>query len=465
MTELSRGANAPLASTSAEVAVTGVAPGTVDLLVLQLTEQRRVRADDDLVFYNQPSSREGGVRLTPDGRVQLELTAVPAEISTLVVCVALDDSAAGSLAGIPGLAAAVTGGERIACPATGLTSERAAVLAEVYRRGDAWKVRNVSAGWDGGLAALVTEFGVTVDDPGPAAPPAPPAPAPQQIPPPAPLPQQVPPTPSTPAPQPVAPPPSPATPAPAPAPAPQGPRTVPGEQALSLEKRQQLDLRKKAVHQVLLTKNAADVRARVLVVMDKTGSMSREYRKGVVHRVIERMVPVAIQLDDDGSLECYLYAESFFKLPDLRVEQLTAWIAEWIHLTGKHGGLNYARIGGVNDEIPILSEIIGGLRRGDPVPTLVLFFTDGGFHKKGPITDLIRRAAELPAFFQFVGIGSAGRFGVLEKLDDLEGRVVDNVGFFPVRDIDALDDAELYRLLLSEFPDWLRQARGLGIVG
>lgn len=458
MTELSRGANAPLATAAVEVAVSGAAPGSVDLLVLQLTEQRRVRGDADLVFYNQPSSPEGAVRLTAGDRVQLDLAAVPAAITTLVVCVALDDSVAGSLAGIPGLGAAISAGEQIAAPATGLTSERAAVLAEVYRRGDAWKVRNVSAGWDGGLAALVTEFGVTVDDPGPAAAPAaPPAPAP----PPAPTPPATPPA----AAPPTTAPPTATPPAAAPSAPEQGPRSVPGEQALSLEKRQQLDLRKKAVHQVLLTKSAAGVRARVLVVMDKTGSMSREYRKGVVHRVIERMVPVAIQLDDDGALECYLYAESFFKLPDLRVEHLGEWIAEWIHLSGKHGGLNYARIGGVNDEIPILSEIIGGLRRGDLMPTLVLFFTDGGFHKKGPITDLIRRAAELPAFFQFVGIGSAGRFGVLEKLDDLDGRVVDNVGFFPVRDIDAMDDAELYRLLLSEFPDWLRQARGLGIVG
>ena len=92
-------------------------------------------------------------------------------------------------------------------------------------------------------------------------------------------------------------------------------------------------------------------------------------------------------------------------------------------------------------------------------------FTDGGFHKKGPITALIQQAADFPAFFQFVGIGSAGRFGILETLDEMAGRTVDNVGFFPVKDIDALDDAELYRLLLSEFPDWLRQARQLGIVG
>jgi tellurite resistance protein TerA len=52
----------------------------------------------------------------------------------------------------------------VSAPALGLTTERAAVLAEVYRRGDQWKIRNISAGWDRGLEALVTEHGVVVDD-------------------------------------------------------------------------------------------------------------------------------------------------------------------------------------------------------------------------------------------------------------------------------------------------------------
>ena len=38
-------------------------------------------------------------------------------------------------------------------PVTGLTSERAVVLVEMYRRAGQWKLRNVSAGWTEGFAA------------------------------------------------------------------------------------------------------------------------------------------------------------------------------------------------------------------------------------------------------------------------------------------------------------------------
>ena len=463
---LARGANTTLGSTDLSIAVSGAQTGTVDLMAFQLTDAGRVRGDHDLVFFNQPASVEGALRLVAGDQLTLSLAGVPQDVATIAVAVALDEGTSGSLAAIDGLGVSVqAGSETLECPVEGLTTERAVVLLEVYRRQGAWKLRNVSAGWDGGLADLVREHGVSVDDevPEAVAPQVPvatsvaAAPAPSQ--PVAPPPAQVHPPVAT---SPTSPPPAPPVPA-VPA-TPDGVRSVPGEQRLSFEKRQRLDLRKREVAKVLLTKGAPTARARVVMVIDKTGSMRRQYSTRVVHRVVERMIPVAIQLDDDGSLEAYLYGSSFARLPDVTVEQADEWSDTFLHLDGTHGGISYRRIGGYNDEIPIMSEVLSTLRQRDPMPTLVLFFTDGGFSQRGPITELVRQASGLPAFWQFVGIGRAN-YGLLTALDELEGRVVDNVGFFELDDIDAVADSELYARLLGEFPDWLRAARAAGIVG
>ena len=441
MTALSRGANAPLTSSAVEITVSGTNPGTVDLMALVLTAERRVRSDADFVFFNQPSSPEGSVRLVGSDRLAISLPRLPAEIEVITVAVAVDDSRPGSLAEVADLGVIVTdGADRLLAPATGLTSERAAVLVEIYRRSGGWKVRCVSAGWSQGLAALVREHGVSVDDE-PSQPVTPTPPSPSRSP-----------EPPLPAGPPLA------------RSAVAGPalRSVPGEDRLSLVKRTALDLRKKEVHKVLLTKGAVGERARIVLVIDKTGSMYEEFKSRLVHRVVERMVPVAIQLDDDGSLECYLYAKSFARLPDLRVAELETWPDDYLHLSGKHGGIDDKKIGGYNDEIPILTEVIA-TASGVGRPTLVLFFTDGGFSKKKEITQLMRTASTLPIFWQFVGLG-ANDYGLLEKLDDLAGRVVDNVDFFALDDIDRVDDGELYRRLLGEFPDWLRAARAAQIV-
>jgi len=171
MTALIRGQNTALSHVPLTIDVAGVTPGTVDLLVFQLDSAEKVRRDDDLIFFNQPTSREGAVRLSGTSTVEVDLPQIPADVQLLRIAVALDDAATGSLALIKGLGVRVCGqdGTRVDAAAIGLTSERAAVLLELYRRGDQWKARNISAGWDRGLAALVIEHGVTVDDPAPPA--------------------------------------------------------------------------------------------------------------------------------------------------------------------------------------------------------------------------------------------------------------------------------------------------------
>ncbi len=164
MVDLSRGANSPLDAAALDIAIAGAVAGTVDIMIFLLGEDRKVRSDADFVFFNQPTSTEGAIRLIAADRVTINLTAVPAGVHVLAVAVALSDTASGTLAQIRGLAVTAAG---VSAPALGLTTERSAVLIEVYRRGPKWKIRNVSAGWTDGLAALVREHGVVVDDPGP----------------------------------------------------------------------------------------------------------------------------------------------------------------------------------------------------------------------------------------------------------------------------------------------------------
>ena len=76
---------------------------------------------------------------------------------------------------------------------------------------------------------------------------------------------------------------------------------------------------------------------------------------------------------------------------------------------------------------------------------------------------ILHHAVEEPIFWQFVGLGNA-KFGILEQFDTLTGRRVDNVGFFKVKEIDKVADADLYDQLLSEFPQWVRAATTAGIL-
>jgi stress response protein SCP2 len=88
-------------------------------------------------------------------------------VQAVVVGMAVDPPATlGSLTDLRTTLYAGSGAQReeFRLPA-GLTDERAALLARVYRRGNQWKIRNVSAGWQSGLPALVDALGLTVAAP------------------------------------------------------------------------------------------------------------------------------------------------------------------------------------------------------------------------------------------------------------------------------------------------------------
>jgi hypothetical protein len=128
------------------------------------------------------------------------------------------------------------------------------------------------------------------------------------------------------------------------------------------------------------------------------------------------------------------------------------------------GQLDMGKVGIGNEEQKVIAQVRDFVRSNPlRVPTLVLFFSDGGVYRNREIEKQLREAVEEPIFWQFVGLGSA-KFGILEEFDTLTGRRVDNVGFFKVDDIAQVADADLYDQLLGEFPQWIRAAGAAGIL-
>ncbi|NGO81425.1 VWA domain-containing protein, partial [Streptomyces sp. YC504] len=255
------------------------------------------------------------------------------------------------------------------------------------------------------------------------------------------------------------------------------PRMTKGEENLPVDMRKRLDLRKQKVAVSLAKHGATGVKARVILVLDASGSMSALYQRGTVAGVVERMAAVVAQLDDDGAMQAWTFASNPARLPDLWLGELPRWLQLHVRVgeisllrpkKRKKGLLDEQvdmRLVGIqNEEQKVIAEVRSYVREHPSAdPTLVLFFSDGGVYRNAAIEAQLREAVEEPVFWQFVGLGRAS-YGVLERFDTLPGRRVDNVGFFAVDDIDKVSDEELYDRLLSEFPQWIRAARGAGIL-
>lgn len=218
-----------------------------------------------------------------------------------------------------------------------------------------------------------------------------------------------------------------------------------------------ISLLKKSAQIVLEKRNLTNVTARVALVLDISGSMRRLYKNGTVQKVVERILAVASQFDDDGSLDVWVYDNEFSRLKPVTEIDFEGYVDQYI--------LNNSLIHkfGRNDEPPVMEDVIHKYMVEDPSsdPAFIVFINDGGC--KSTIKKSVITSSDKPLFWQFVGIGDS-TFDVLKKLDEMEGRFIDNANFFHIQDIESISDDELYNLLLNEFPEWLKEAKAKRVI-
>ncbi|GEO80944.1 VWA domain-containing protein [Pararhodospirillum oryzae] len=375
----------------------------VDASVFGLDDQERLSDDRYMIFFNQPVSPCGGLRLEND-RVEVSLARLPSSLKRLVLVLSVDgpgvfhDVTAGSL-----VIQAPGHESRFDFSGATFAQERALMLAEIYRKDGNWRIGLSAQGFNGGLDAVVRHFGGVVAE-----------------------------------------------------------ESRPDTSRVSLEKR----VAAEAPHLVNLTKKVsvslektglASLRARVGLVLDATGSMRKQYKEGKIQALLDRLLPLALRFDDDGALDVWAFDDRQTRLPPMSLANCRDYVAH------ANGGWR-AWVGGANDEPPIMRDVLDHYEK-DPsrLPIYILFVSDGGVRKNREIKELITNSSSRPLFWQFMGLGGKN-YGVLEQLDTLGQGGIDNCGFFAIDDLHDLSDEAFYDRLLQEFPLWLKVARKAGIV-
>lgn len=425
---LAPGANAPIPTGPLTLVArhAGIAGSDIDLSAFLVGANGKVRTDADMCFYGQPSAENGAVVQestdATSARFRIDTSKLPADVDKVVLTATIHENTAtfGRMTAIDLDLGGVAG--RIPCAGM---EETALLLAEIYRRGTEWKVRVVGQGFKGGLAALATHMGVDIGAPAPAAAPTPAAPPAQ---------------------------------------------TKAQASAVRLEKKlvdlakkdpQLVDLVKK-VQVSLEKKKLAMDRAKVVLCLDISGSMSSLYKSGAIDVLVQRVMALGYRFDDDGEIDVFLFGERVHRWGALGVDGYRTFVKDMQRKHPLEGGTRYGRA---------MEAIRAWAKTDNPegLPIYVMFVTDGGTDDKPKTERELREASNEPIFWKFMAIGSKGmfaaaRFEFLEKLDDLKNRTVDNADFFQVDNPATPTDEAMFDLLMTEYPSWMEAAAKAGVL-
>ena len=141
----------------------------------------KVKDENDLVFYNNPSGGQGSVKHSGDNKkgsgagddeqIRINLSAVPAYIERIAFTITINDAqkkrqSFGDIKNSYVRILNASTNELLLNYELGqeFSIETAIVAAELYRHAGEWKFNAIASGFQGGLGALCHNFGLEVEE-------------------------------------------------------------------------------------------------------------------------------------------------------------------------------------------------------------------------------------------------------------------------------------------------------------
>lgn len=208
---------------------------------------------------------------------------------------------------------------------------------------------------------------------------------------------------------------------------------------------------------VLSQQDLSGVRAQVVVLLDHSGSMRRDYESGAVAKIVHRALGFALQVDVDGTVPVIPFDGRVWPVVDVTTTNFSTVVNDALFRPQNMGSTN------LTDALVQLKEIASNTD--DPIFAIIV--TDGNPDNKASVTRLVCELAGYPVFLKFLALRPVDYLSELDDLDDSK-RLLDNVDAKPEKgtslDLLACSDTEFIEAMLDEWSSWITVATAAGVL-
>lgn len=198
---------------------------------------------------------------------------------------------------------------------------------------------------------------------------------------------------------------------------------------------------------------------KLVFVLEATHSMTYQFISSNVQIILSRVILAADYFDQEKSMDLWAFAEKCKQYSSVTLENQATYIKDL--QTKKNKSLFSSAfsvlpdLGIRNNEVPVMKELLDTYKHSDE-PVMIVFVTDGHIERIDDIRQILTQSTTTNIFWKFIGLCGSD-YGIIQELNNRTDPFIDNTHLFRIDSFGRVSNNNFYENFFIGINYWLEK--------